>query len=79
MGAVETTNKRPSINYVDLLNRPYLIKKTKWYKQKLSHNFLLHFQIDMGSYDNHAKHQGVFQVEASIKHFFHKGPPLWIH
>ena len=28
--------------------------------QKLSHHFLLHFTIDMGSYDHHAKYQGVF-------------------
>ena len=28
--------------------------------KKLSHNFLLHFSIGMGSYDHHAKYQGVF-------------------
>ena len=28
--------------------------------KKLSHHFLLHFPIDMGSYDHHAKYQGVF-------------------
>jgi len=28
--------------------------------KKLSHNFLLHFPIGMGSHDHHAKHQGVF-------------------
>ena len=43
--------------------------------KKLSHHFLLHFPIGMGSYDHHAKYQGVFPG-ASIKHFFHKGPPF---
>ena len=28
--------------------------------KKLSHHFLLHFPIGMGSYDHHAKYQGVF-------------------
>ena len=28
--------------------------------KKLSHHFLLHFPIDMGSYDHHSKYQGVF-------------------
>ena len=28
--------------------------------KKLSHYFLLHFPIGMGSYDHHAKYQGVF-------------------
>ena len=28
--------------------------------KKLSHHFLLHFSIGMGSYDHHAKYQGVF-------------------
>ena len=28
--------------------------------KKLSHHFLLHFPIGMGSYDYHAKYQGVF-------------------
>ena len=28
--------------------------------KKLSHHFLLHFLIGMGSYDHHAKYQGVF-------------------
>ena len=28
--------------------------------KKLSHHFLLHFLIGMGSYDHHAKDQGVF-------------------
>ena len=28
--------------------------------KKLSHLFLLHFPIGMGSYDHHAKYQGVF-------------------
>ena len=28
--------------------------------KKLSHRFLLHFWIDIGSYDHHAKYQGVF-------------------
>ena len=28
--------------------------------KKLSHHFLLHFLISMGSYDHHAKYQGVF-------------------
>ena len=27
--------------------------------KKLSHHFLLHFSIGMGSYDHHAKYQGV--------------------
>ena len=30
------------------------------YAKKLSHHFLLHFPIGMGSYDHHAKYQGVF-------------------
>ena len=30
------------------------------YAKKLSHHFLLHFLIGMGSYDHHAKYQGVF-------------------
>ena len=30
------------------------------YAKKLSHHFLLHFPIGMGSYDHHAKNQGVF-------------------
>ena len=42
--------------------------------KKLSHQFLLHFWIDMGSYDQHSKCQGVYG--ASIKQFFHKGPHL---
>ena len=29
--------------------------------KKLSHHFLLHFWIDIGSFDHHAKYQGVFQ------------------
>ena len=29
--------------------------------KKLSHHFLMHFPIGMGSYDHHAKYQGVFQ------------------
>ena len=28
--------------------------------KKLSHHFLLYFPIGMGSYDHHAKYQGVF-------------------
>ena len=28
--------------------------------KKLSHHFLLHFSISMGSYDHHTKYQGVF-------------------
>ena len=28
--------------------------------KKLSHHFLLHFPIGMGSYDHHTKYQGVF-------------------
>ena len=28
--------------------------------KKLSHHILLHFPIGMGSYDHHAKYQGVF-------------------
>ena len=28
--------------------------------KKLSHRFLLHFPIGMGSYDHHTKYQGVF-------------------
>ena len=28
--------------------------------KKLSHHFLLHFPIGVGSYDHHAKYQGVF-------------------
>ena len=28
--------------------------------KKLPHHFLLHFPIGMGSYDHHAKYQGVF-------------------
>ena len=28
--------------------------------KKLSHHFLLNFPIGMGSYDHHAKYQGVF-------------------
>ena len=28
--------------------------------KKLSHHFLLHFPIGMGSYDHYAKYQGVF-------------------
>ena len=28
--------------------------------KKLSHHFLLHFPLGMGSYDHHAKYQGVF-------------------
>ena len=28
--------------------------------KKMSHHFLLHFPIGMGSYDHHAKYQGVF-------------------
>ena len=28
--------------------------------KKLSHHFLLHFPIGIGSYDHHAKYQGVF-------------------
>ena len=28
--------------------------------KKLSHHFLLHLPIGMGSYDHHAKYQGVF-------------------
>ena len=29
-------------------------------RKKLSHHFLLHFSIGMGSYDHHTKYQGVF-------------------
>ena len=28
--------------------------------KKLSHHFLLHFPLGMGSYDHHPKYQGVF-------------------
>ena len=37
----------------------------------MSHQFLLHFRIDTGSYDQHAKHQGVKDLLKN--HFFHKG------
>ena len=30
------------------------------HSKKLSHHLLLHFPIGMGSYDHHAKYQGVF-------------------
>ena len=40
----------------------------------MSHHFLLHFAIGMGSYDHHTKHLGVFSG-ASIKPFFQKVPP----
>ena len=29
-------------------------------RENLSHHFLLHFSIDMGPYDHHAKYQGGF-------------------
>ena len=43
--------------------------------KKLSHYFLLHFPIGMGSYDHHAKYQGVFP--GLLKNTFFIGvPPL---
>ena len=43
--------------------------------KKLSHHFLLHFWIDIGSYDHHAKYQGVFQ-DLLENTFFIRDPPL---
>ena len=40
--------------------------------QNLSHHFLLHFSIGMGSYDQH------FDYLAYRKHFFHKGSPFGV-
>ena len=43
--------------------------------KKLSRHFLLHFPIGMGSYDHHAKYQGVFP-DLLQNTFFIKVPPL---
>ena len=43
--------------------------------KKLSHPFLLHFPIGMGSYDHHAKYQGVFP-DLLENTFFIRVPPL---
>jgi hypothetical protein len=43
--------------------------------KKLSHHFLLHFFIDIGSYDHQAKYQGVFP-DLLEKTFFIRVPPL---
>ena len=43
--------------------------------KKLSRHFLLHFWIDIGSYDHHAKYQGVFQ-DLLENTFFIRVPPL---
>ena len=51
----------------------YLAQVT--YAKKLSHHILLHFSIGMGSYDHHAKYQGVFpNLLENI--FFIRVPPL---
>ena len=43
--------------------------------KKLSHHFLLHFPIGMGSYDHQAKYQGVFPL--LLEHtFFIRVPPF---
>ena len=42
----------------DLHTVPYLAQVI--YAKKLSQHFLLHFPIGIGSYDHHAKYQGVF-------------------
>ena len=34
--------------------------------KKLSHHFLLHFPIGIGSYDHHAKYQDVFPLKEEI-------------
>ena len=41
----------------------------------LSHHFLLHFLIGMGSYDHHAKYQGVF-MDLNSNTLFKRVPPL---
>jgi hypothetical protein len=43
--------------------------------KKLSHHFLLRFPIGMGSYENHAKYQGVFPYLLENT-FFIRVPPL---
>ena len=43
--------------------------------KKLSHHFLLHFLIGMGSYDHHAKYQGVF-MDLNSNTLFKRVPPL---
>ena len=44
-------------------------------KKKLSHHFLLHFQIGVGSYDHHEKYQGMFP-DLLENTFFIRVPPL---
>ena len=43
--------------------------------KKLSHHFLLHFWINIGPYDHHAKYQGVF-MGLLWNTFFIRVPPL---
>ena len=45
------------------------------YKQKTVPPLLLHFPIGMGSYDHHAKYQGVF-MDLLQNTFFIRVPPL---
>ena len=45
------------------------------YEKKLSHHFLLHYCINIGSYDHHAKYQGVF-MGLLRNTFFIRVPPL---
>ena len=48
------------INYIYLTQLPGRLFSPSDLCKKLSHHFLLHFSIGMGSYDHHAKYQGVF-------------------
>ena len=60
--------------YWDLSQLPGRLFSPSDIFKKLSHHFLLHFSIGMGSYDHHAKYQCVSL--APVTHFFHKGSPF---
>ena len=46
--------------YIELSQLPGRLFSPSDICKKLSHHFLLHFPIGMGSYDHHAKYEGVF-------------------
>ena len=52
----------PTIPTLELLGTqlPGKLFSTTYISKKLAHHFLWHFPIGMGSYDHHAKYQGVF-------------------
>ena len=64
-----------SVNPVSTTQLPGRLFSPSDISKKLSHHFLLHFPIGMGSYDHHTKYQGVFPYLLENT-FFIRVPPL---